>query len=360
MPDTRVLIVDDSALMRKMLSDALGAVPGLSVVGTAPNGSIALAKAADLNPDVITLDMDMPGMDGLEVLERIMASDNPRPVIMFSSLTKRGAEVTLQALEGGAADYATKPAGLHSAAGGASFEECVADLARKIRAVARFKPARRPARAAAPEVTGPVPASPTSRPASSGSLDPERFVALGISTGGPPALTALLPSLPPDLPPFAIVQHMPVSFIPSFAERLNKVSSLDVRVAEDGVVVRPGQCLVAPGDRHLEIFRSGGVYRARVFEGAKVGGHMPAADVLLKSVAAAAGEKAVGVLMTGMGRDGADGLAAIRKGGGRTIAQNEKTCVVYGMPKAAVEEGNAERVLPLEEIARGIVEFCRR
>jgi two-component system chemotaxis response regulator CheB len=409
----RVMVVDDSALMRRMLQDLLPRTKGIEVVAACASGRIALDRLAEVKPDVVTLDVDMPGMDGVEVVEEIMASPTACPIVMFSSLTARGAEVTLAALDAGALDYVTKPAGRLGALDlQKPMEEIVAELALRIRAVAGRKVRRRakgsstavasppPKVAARPGVAPPLSAihgaggragasvlggdrmsqiaegtawPPAAAPPLSAihgaggtawppaaASPPGVFVGLGISTGGPPALMKLLAALGPGTPPMAIVQHMPEGFVPSFTARLNAASALEVVVAKDDMVIPAGVCVVAPGDRHLEIVRRGDLYRARLRDGEKVSGHRPSADLLLRSIAESAGEKGLGVLMTGMGRDGADGMAAIKRAGGRTIAQDQESSVVYGMPRAAVEEGNADRILPLEEIAGGIMTAFRK
>jgi two-component system chemotaxis response regulator CheB len=370
----RVMVVDDSALMRRMLQDLLPRTKGIEVVAACASGRIALDRLAAVKPDVVTLDVDMPGMDGIEVVEEIMASPEACPIVMFSSLTARGAEVTLAALDAGALDYITKPAGRLGALDAQKpMEEIVVELATRILAVAGRKVRRRARGSSSPAPAPPKVAArpgfapPTSAiPGAGATARSARtapagvFVGLGISTGGPPALMKLLAALGPGTPPMAIVQHMPEGFVPPFTARLNAASALEVVVAKDDMVIPAGVCVVAPGDRHLEIVRRGDLYRARLREGEKVSGHCPSADVLLCSVAAAAGEKALGVLMTGMGRDGADGMAAIKRAGGRTIAQDQESSVVYGMPRAAAEEGNADRILPLGEIAGGIMTAFRK
>lgn len=346
----RVMVVDDSALLRRMLQDLLPRANGIEVVAACASGRIALDRLAELKPDVVTLDVDMPGMSGIEVVEEIMASEAACPIVMFSSLTARGADATLAALEAGALDYVTKPAGRIGAVGAHKpMEEIVAELAVRVLAVAGRKVRRRAKGAPRPAPPSKLFARPAVAPPAG------VFGAIGISTGGPPALMKLLAALGPGTPPLAIVQHMPEGFVPSFAARLNTASALEVVVARDDMTIPAGTCVIAPGNRHLEIHRRGDLYRARLRDGEKISGHRPSADALLRSVAEAAGDKALGVLMTGMGRDGADGMAAIKRAGGRTIAQDETSSVVYGMPRAAAEEGNADLILPLEEIAGGIM-----
>lgn len=346
MSPVRTLVVDDSALMRRMVADMLQGDPRIEVAGTAANGKIALAKARDLRPDVVTLDVEMPGMDGLETLSALMETDAPPSVVMLSAFTRRGADLTFRALEAGASDYVAKPEG-----GAHAFGAVAADLAEKIVAVAAHRPRRR--------IRRDPPASTRPSPLRAEAIDSEALVGLGISTGGPAALAEVMASLGADAPAMTVVQHMPAPFVPPFAERLGKASGMEVRVAEDGLALGRGRCLIAPGDLHLEVRRAGGGYRAALRAGEKVSGHRPSADVLIRSVAAAAGARAVGVLMTGMGRDGADAMAAVKRAGGRTVAQDKETCVVYGMPKAAVDEGNADRVVPLGGIAAAILDAAR-
>lgn len=341
----RALVVDDSALMRGLMADILSGDAGIEVAGTAADPYAAWDKIGRLAPDVITLDVEMPRMDGLTFLEKLMRA-RPMPVVMVSSLTERGCETTLRALELGAFDFVTKPK--------IDVERGTAEIAReiieKVKAAARAKmrPRRTPAPAAAPV----RPAAPA------GFRGTHKVIAAGASTGGTEALRELLCALPPDAPGVVVVQHMPERFTSAFAARLDALARIRVAEAADGDRVLPGHALIAPGDHHMELVRSGAEYRVRVFMDQPVNRHRPSVDVLFHSCARAAGQNAVGVILTGMGNDGARGLAAMRAAGARTIAQDEETCVVFGMPKEAIALGAAERVEPLGEIASAALRFA--
>lgn len=341
----RVLIIDDSALMRQMLSSILTSDPGIEVVGTAPDPLVARDKIKTLNPDVMTLDVEMPGMDGLAFLERVMAL-RPMPVVMVSSLTRQGAAVSLRALELGAVDVFCKPA--DAAAGGLTAYR--GELIDKIKAaaVARLRPPRDPA----------------ARPATRLSVtqiyrSSDRLVAIGSSTGGVEALRDIVVALPADAPPVVIAQHIPPRFSASFAERLNGLSAVRVKEAVDAERILAGHVYIAPGDRHLRVRRSGAALVTHVQDGPLVSGHKPSVDALFHSVAQTCAAKAVGVILTGMGRDGAEGLLAMREAGADTLGEDESSCVVYGMPKAAHEIGAVQRQLPLSRIADEILRLCR-
>jgi two-component system chemotaxis response regulator CheB len=334
----RVLIVDDSATMRKLIAAALSVDPEFEVVGEAGDPYQAREAIKALNPDVITLDVEMPNMNGLDFLERLMRL-RPMPVVMVSTLTTRGAEATLAALELGAVDCVAKPT-----SGTANAFDVLPD---KVRAAAhaRVRPRQEACAAARSE----------------GSFTPnERIVAIGSSTGGVEALLALVAHLPANCAPTVITQHMPATFTGSFAERLNRGCAAEVREARDGDPLAPGKVFLAPGgDAHLEI---DGVnhLRCRVAAGTPVSGHCPSVDMLFESVARVGKGRGLGVILTGMGRDGARGLLAIREAGGRTLGQNEATSVVYGMPKAAFEIGAVERQLPLEKIGAAIRQLTNK
>ncbi|MBI5165517.1 MAG: chemotaxis response regulator protein-glutamate methylesterase [Magnetospirillum sp.] len=340
----RVLIVDDSALMRQMLAAVLESDPAITVVGTAPDPLVAREKIKALNPDVITLDVEMPRMDGLAFLEKLMTL-RPMPVVMVSSLTAAGAEVTLRALELGAVDVFCKPA--DAAAGGlAAFGRELADKV-KAAAQARVKP------------LGDRAAKPAVRLAMTtiyGSTDV--LVAIGASTGGVEALREVVTRLPPDAPPVVITQHIPPRFSASFANRLDGLCAVRVKEAADGDRIVAGHVFIAPGDRHLAVRRSGAQLVCHVSDGPLVSGHKPSVDVLFHSVADSCGAKAVGVILTGMGRDGADGLLAMRRAGAATLGEDESSCVVYGMPRAAREIGAVEREIPLSRMAEEILKVC--
>ncbi len=339
----RVLIVDDSALMRQMLSSLLGSDPAIEVVGTAPDPLVAREKIKALNPDVVTLDVEMPRMDGLAFLEKLMTL-RPMPVVMVSSLTERGAEVTLRALELGAVDVFCKPG---DADGGLLAHG--AELIDKVKAaaLARVRP-----------LGGTKPAAPRSLAVTTLYRSTERLVAIGSSTGGVEALRDIILALPPDAPPIVITQHIPPRFSTSFAQRLDSLAAVRVKEAADGERIVSGHAFIAPGDRHLAVRRSGASLVTHVYDGPLVGGHKPSVNVLFHSVAEACGAKAVGVILTGMGRDGADGLLAMRLAGAATLGQDESSCVVYGMPKAARESGAVERELPLSRLADEILKLC--
>jgi two-component system chemotaxis response regulator CheB len=328
---TRVLVVDDSTVMRQLIGAALSADPELEVVGEACDPLQAREAIKALNPDVITLDVEMPNMNGLEFLERLMRL-RPMPVVMVSTLTARGTEATLQALELGAVDCIEKPRG--------SDRDGFREIAEKVKQAARARVRDRVKR---------------EEPACTGAFTPaDKVVAIGSSTGGVEALLNVVQRLPANCAPTVITQHMPASFTKSFAERLNRVSAAQVSEARDGDPLLPGRVYVAPGgDFHLEVEGTKHL-RCRVTRGEPVSGHCPSVDVLFSSVARTAKDRAVGVILTGMGRDGAQGLLAMRQAGARTLGQDESTCVVYGMPRAAFELGAVERQLPLEKLGPAI------
>jgi two-component system chemotaxis response regulator CheB len=334
---TRVLIVDDSAIVRRVLAEELARDPAIEVVGTAPDPYVARDKIVALEPDVITLDIEMPRMDGVTFLRRLMEY-YPLPVVVVSSLTQAGSRLALDALEAGAVEVVAKPGPAYSVG------EMAGDLARIVRAAALVRVER-----LAPPATRPPIQLALARTT-------DTVVAIGASTGGTTALERILAALPPTAPGTLIAQHMPEQFTATFARRLNQMSALEVREARDGDAVVTGTALIAPGNRHLLLRRSGATYHVQVKDGPQVNYHRPSIDVLFKSVARYAGSNAVGVLLTGMGDDGADGLAEIRAAGAPTIAQDEATSVVFGMPKEAIERGAASQVLPLDSIARGILD----
>lgn len=372
----RVLVVDDSALMRQLLPKLLTTDPAIEVVGTAVDGDFALCKVEALHPDVVTLDLDMPRMDGFTVLKRLLR-DHRIPVLIVSSLSRHGAEATVRALELGAVDVVAKPQGLVSRRLG----EIAAELTAKVRAAAALPthhplfarvvpgedsdapPSERatgPVRAPVPApgkvgLAGPVPAK-DARAAAWDGPAAERLVVIGVSTGGPYALTELLPRLPADFPAaVAVVQHMPPGFTEPLAARLNSLSAITVLEAADGVRLVPGLALVAPGDRHLRLRRAGRGAEAVLSDEPPVNGHRPSADVLFESAAAVFRARGVGLVMTGMGSDGAEGLARIRLAGGRTLAQDAASCVVNGMPRAAVARGVVERIVALADLPAVLV-----
>ena len=336
----RVVVVDDSALARKLLCAMLGADRGIEVVGVASDPLTARTVIRTTNPDVITLDVEMPHMDGVTFLEQIMRL-RPTPVLMVSSLTDEGADVTLRALELGAVDFVTKPT-IDIARG---LEDKRGELIAKVKAAAASQP-----RALALTAPPPAPA-PAFRTT-------DRIVAIGASTGGVDALRRIVCALPADGPAVCVVQHMPSGFTRRFAERLNAAAQVTVVEAQDGQRCLPGHVYIAPGDLHLRLARSGGQYQCRVTDDAPIGGHRPSVDALFRSVAAQAGTNAVGVILTGMGNDGAAALRLMREAGARTLGQDAASCVVYGMPKAAAAAGATEAELPIDEIAATIVRLC--
>ncbi|MFN7919768.1 MAG: chemotaxis response regulator protein-glutamate methylesterase [Bryobacteraceae bacterium] len=342
MSKVRVLIVDDSALVRGVLAEVFAADGGIEVVGAAPNPVAAMQMIATRRPDVLTLDIEMPQMDGLTFLSRLMRT-SPLPVVMLSSLTESGCEATLRALELGAVDYAAKPK-LDVRAG---TIEKAAEIVAKVKAAARARPRQ------------PGMASHRSGEPPPGDVDTGRVVAIGASTGGTEALRAVLSALPAGSPGIVIVQHMPAHFTRPFAERLDQASRIRVAEASDGDRLEPGRALVAPGGRHMELVRTGnGCYRVLLTDSDAVSLHKPSVDVLFRSCARAAGGKAVGVILTGMGSDGARGLLEMSRAGARTIAQDEATSVVFGMPREAIALGAVDHVVPLERAAEAILRCC--
>lgn len=341
----RVLVVDDSAIVRKVLTDILSQQPDIEVAGTAPDAFVARDKIVALRPDVLTLDVEMPRMDGLTFLEKLM-KHYPLPVIVVSSLTQNSTRAALEALSRGAVDVLAKPGGPYSVA------DLKDDLPQRVRAAAA---ARLRAAAPPPAQRTPAPAAPPA-PAVKNGQPAQHLIAIGASTGGTVAIERVLENLPASMPPIVIAQHIPPGFSASFAQRLNKICALEVREAAGGEILSCGMAVVAPGNRHLEIERiGGGGWRTRLHDGPKVCYQRPSVDVLFRSVAREAGSHAIGVLLTGMGADGAAGLLEMRRAGAGTIAQNEDTCVVYGMPREAVRLGGVQQVLPLDEIAGALL-----
>lgn len=339
----RVLIVDDSALIRRILSEELGKVAGIEVVGTAIDPYVAREKILALKPDVITLDIEMPRMDGLTFLSKLM-KHHPVPVVVVSSLTPRNSEAAMRALALGAVEVIAKPGSALAA------PDIAGALARAIRAAAIAKPRARPALdpSATAAAVAPLPTL--------ASLDTtHKLIAIGASTGGTVALEALLRQLPANSPATVITQHMPAGFTKSFAERLNSIVPMEVREAKDGDLVVPGLALIAPGGFHMMVQMSGARFTVRIKDGPPVHHQRPAVDILFQSVAKHAGRNAVGAILTGMGADGAKGLLAMREAGAHTIAQDEASCVVFGMPKEAIALGGAVEILPLPQIAPSLL-----
>jgi two-component system, chemotaxis family, protein-glutamate methylesterase/glutaminase len=343
----RVLVVDDSALMRKLIPQIIETDSSIHVVGTAMDGNFGLKKIEDLKPQVITLDLEMPGMGGLDMLKEIMRRHRI-PVIVVSSHSTEGAAVTLRALSLGAFDFVAKPTDVSS-----RMQESARELIAKIKAAAQS----RGIQIAEPQI--PVPKV---RHAikSSARRAPTKVVAIGISTGGPQSLQYLLAQLPPDFPgSIVVVQHMPEGFTEMFAKRLDECCALSVKEAQSGDLLLAGRVLICPGSRHLKVKRLPLGDVAILSDDPRVNGHRPSADVLFKSVAEEYGNRALGIIMTGMGEDGAHGLGLIKAAGGMTIAQSESSCVVFGMPKAAIERGHAMRIVDLEAMSNTLQAQCR-
>ena len=337
----KVLIVDDSALVRSLLTEIIGEDREFEVVGAASDPFVAREKIKQLKPDVLTLDVEMPRMDGLTFLENLMRL-HPLPVLMVSSLTEKGAEVTLNALELGAVDFVTKPKlgvaeGLHAYAD---------ELRAKLRAVARSRP-----RGAAPQIAHVRPKHHF--------RTTDRLIAIGASTGGTEAIKEVLVRMPADAPAIVITQHIPPAFSKPFSERMDRCSDMSVCEAEDGQQIRPGHAYIAPGGRHLEVVSDGARWVCKLTDAPPENRHRPSVDVLFKSVSRYAGKNAVAAVLTGMGDDGARGLLELRHCGARTLVQDEASSVVWGMPGAAFKLGGAEQVLPLDQIAGALLALCQ-
>jgi two-component system chemotaxis response regulator CheB len=344
-----VLIVDDSALMRQVLAALLSKDPDIEVIGSAPDPYIAREKIKALNPDVITLDVEMPKMDGLTFLEKLMRG-RPMPVVMVSSLTEIGCQTTLRALELGAVDFITKPkVDLRE-----GMEEIAQELIDKVKAAAQAKVRGKGGdsgvggKGVTPLVT------------SSMIKTTDTIIAIGSSTGGTEAVKDVLIALPPNTPPILITQHMPEHFTKTWADRMNSLCRISVKEAEDGDSVLPGHALVAPGSYHMTLVRSGARYTVRINQDPPVNRHRPSVDVMFASVAQYAGANAVGVILTGMGGDGAREMLTMKRAGAFTIAQDEASCVVFGMPKEAIKLGGVDKILPLAEIPAAIVAYVSK
>lgn len=330
----KVLCVDDSALIRDLLTEIINSQPDMEVVAVAPDPIAARDLIKQHNPDVLTLDVEMPRMDGLDFLERLMRL-RPMPVLMVSSLTQSGSEITLRALELGALDFVAKPSlGIRS-----GMMEYAAEITDKLRAAARSRPRQARHKNAPPPTQLKAPM-----------LSSEKLIIIGASTGGTEAIRSVLEPLPANAPAILITQHMPGGFTRSFAERLDRLCRISVKEATDGERVLPGHAYIAPGDQHLELVRSGANYVVRLNDGPPVNRHRPSVDVLFHSASKHAGKNAIGVILTGMGKDGAVGLLEMREAGAATIAQNEESCVVFGMPREAIAVGGAVEVVALDDI----------
>lgn len=334
----RVLIVDDSALMRALLSEIIRSDAELELIGAAPDAYVAKELVNEHRPDVITLDVEMPRVDGLTFLDRLMKA-RPTPVVMVSSLTEQGAEVTLRALELGAVDYVAKPK-IDIKQGIDVYRE---EILEKIKQAANAKVKKR-----IPELHRPAQSRLNFRTT-------EKIFAIGASTGGTEAIKDVLLEMPVDCPAIVITQHMPPGFTRTFAARLDKQCAIHVKEAEDGERVLPGCAYIAPGDKHLQLIRSGADYRVRLDDGPRVSGHKPSVDVLFDSVALAAGSNVIAAILTGMGKDGAQGMLRLQQHGAYTIAQDEQSCVIFGMPKEAIKTGGVKQVCALSEVASAML-----
>ena len=340
---TKVLIVDDSALIRSVMSEIVNSQPDMEVVATAPDPLVARELIKQHNPDVLTLDVEMPKMDGLDFLEKLMRL-RPMPVLMVSSLTERGSEITMRALELGAVDFVTKPK-LSIQAGMREYADMIAD---KIRGAARARVAPRKAQPAGAGTPLSVLRSPL--------ISSEKLIIIGASTGGTEAIREFLMQMPSDCPGILIAQHMPEGFTTSFAKRLDSLCKISVMESQGNERVLPGHAYIAPGHSHLLLTRSGANYMTRIEQSPPVNRHRPSVDVLFRSAAQAAGKNAVGVILTGMGKDGAAGMLEMRQAGAYNFAQDEATCVVFGMPREAIAIGAAHESGPLQALPRMVMD----
>lgn len=343
----RVLVVDDSALIRGVMKEIINSQPDMEVVGVAPDPLVARDLIKQTHPDVLTLDVEMPKMDGLEFLEKLMRL-RPMPVVMVSSLTERGSEITMRALELGAVDFVTKPK-MSIQSGMLEYADLISE---KIRIAARAKLRSR----ALPGGAGQAPA-PTLAPLRNPFASSEKLIIIGASTGGTEAIKDFLIQLPSDCPGILITQHMPEGFTRSFANRLDKLCKISVKEAEGEERILPGHAYLAPGHSHLLLVRSGANYMTRIDQGPPVNRHRPSVDVLFKSAALSAGKNAVGVILTGMGKDGAAGMLEMKMAGAYNLAQDEASCVVFGMPKEAIAIGAIHDVAPLHELPSRVMQF---
>ena len=344
---TKVLIVDDSALIRSLLTEIINSQHDMVVVGAAPDPLIAREMIKQHNPDVLTLDVEMPKMDGLEFLEKLMRL-RPMPVVMVSTLTERGSEITMRALELGATDFVTKPK-MSITDGMLEYTDLIAD---KIRAASHAK-------VASLSRTSPQPNNGKGAPVSLRNplISSEKLIIVGASTGGTEAIKAFLLGMPSDCPGILITQHMPAGFTKSFANRLNSLCQISVTEAEHGERILPGHAYIAPGDKHLMLARSGANYVVQLSDEPPVNRHKPSVDVLFDSVANCAGKNAIGVILTGMGKDGAVGMFNMKNAGSYNFAQNEASCVVYGMPKEAVAHGGVDEIAHLNELPAMVLNY---
>lgn len=342
MKKIKVLAVDDSALIRSLLGRIVNDAPDMELVGAAPDPIIAREMIRNLNPDVLTLDVEMPRMDGLDFLERLMRL-RPMPVLMISTLTEKGADVTLRALEIGAVDFITKPKiGIQS-----GMEEYAATIVEKIRMASAVKFAKPAALGRRPGNALPF--------AAKRLVSREKVIIVGASTGGTIAIQQFLKNLPPDCPGILIAQHMPEFFTNSFAARLDGICRITVREAKSGERILPGHAFVAPGHSHLLLRRSGAYYVTELSQSPPVNKHRPSVDVLFRSAAEAAGKNAIGVILTGMGKDGAVGMREMKEAGAYNFAQDEETCVVFGMPREAIAQGGVDEIVPIHNMDQRVL-----
>jgi two-component system chemotaxis response regulator CheB len=346
---TKVLVIDDSALIRSVLREIISHEPDMEVVGVAPDPVIARELIRQTNPDVLTLDVEMPKMDGLDFLERLMRL-RPMPVVMVSSLTERGSEITLRALELGAVDFVTKP----KMAIQSGMRDYAALITEKIRAAARARVRARPVGGSTQLVGQPLPA--LGNPLSSS----EKLIIIGASTGGTEAIKEFLLQMPSDCPGILIVQHMPEGFTRSFAQRLDSLCRIVVKEADQGERVLPGHAYLAPGHSHLSLAKSGANYVTRLDQTELVNRHRPAVDVLFRSAALHAGKNAIGVILTGMGKDGAAGMLEMKRAGAYNFAQDEASCVVFGMPREAIAAGGVDETWPLRALPKCVLDQIAR
>jgi len=358
MSKTRVVVVDDSALVRTLLAEIINRQPDMECIGAAADPYVAREMIRNLNPDVITLDVEMPRMDGIDFLSKLMRL-RPMPVVMVSTLTERGAEVTMKALELGAVDFVAKPK-IGVADG---MRQLAQEITEKVRTAARARVSKLTAAAVVSSVSTDAHVAAGVKPASHGvslgRLSTEKIIFIGASTGGTEATREVLMSLPPDAPAVVITQHMPPGFTKSYATRLDSLCQIAVKEAVDGERVLPGHAYIAPGGLHLSVERSGANYIARVRDGDPVNRHRPSVEVLFNSAASVVGRNAVGIMLTGMGSDGAKAMRAMRDAGAYCVAQDEASCVVFGMPREAIAAGACQEVLPLKQIATHLMDYLR-
>ena len=346
MSKIKVLVVDDSALMRQLITQLLSTAPDIEVVGAASDPYRAREEILAKKPDVLTLDVEMPRMDGLTFLGKLMRS-RPMPVVMVSSLTEKGCDTTLRALELGAVDFVTKPR-IDVTEG---MEEIASEIISKVRTAFRAKVQR---------LTKTDESSSVATGSDALITSTHKIIAIGASTGGTQALTQVLPKFPSNAPGTVVVIHMPMDFTRRFAKRMDEMCQVTVKEASDTDVILPGHVLIAPGNQHMVVRRSGARYMARINDGPPVNQFRPSVDVLFKSVAKYVGTNAIGTILTGMGNDGAEGLLAMKNAGAATIAQDESSCIVFGMPKEAIKLGAADSVLPLDKVAGKIIAHARK